>query len=291
MKGFTMFVLAGAWTATVSSLAAQEPIRVPSVLLRVSEEIDLAARETGLLASVAVRPGAKVAEGDVLAQVEDSEARLAHAQAEAELAIATQEAENDVLTQVAEKTLAVAQTELRRNTELKAKFPDAVSQSEVDRLRLVAERSALEVQQAQHRRQIAKLNVRLKQHALEAAELALRRRKIVAPVGGVVVEVKKHAGEWVEPGVPVLRLVRIDRLRVEGYVEAALAPVDLHGAPVTLTIELPERKAQFPGEIVFVDPVVDPVNAQIRVWAEIDNSAGRLRPGLKGAMIIQPPGR
>lgn len=278
-------IVAGTIIATLA--AAQEPIRVSSVLLRVSEDIEAAARETGLLASVAVRAGMPVDKGELLAQIEDEEAQLAQARAETELAIATQEAENDVQAQVAEKTLAVARTELRRNTDLKAQFPNAVSQSEIDRLRLIAERSELELQQAQHRRQIAALNVRLKQHELEAARLALQHRKITAPFAGVVVEVKKHPGEWVEAGVPVLRLVRTDRLRVEGYIDVSLVRGELLGAPVTLTVDLPEAKqSRFAGEIVFVDPMVDPVNAQLRVWAEIENRDRRLRPGMKGAMTI-----
>ncbi len=36
-----------------------------------------------------------------------------------------------------------------------------------------------------------------------------------------------------------------------------------------------------PGHIVFVDPEIDPGNAQIRIWVEIENPELRLRPGMR----------
>jgi macrolide-specific efflux system membrane fusion protein len=279
-----------AMAAAAAPLDAQEPIVVSSVLLRAHEQAEAAAGEPGLIEVVHVQEGQTVARGEALAQIDDDEAELARARMETELAIAQEQAENDVQAQVAEKTLAVAQTELRRNVDLNAKFPSAVSQSEIDRLRLVAERSALELEQANHLKRIAQLTVRLKQHELAAAELMLRRRRIVAPFAGVVVEIKKHAGEWVEPGDAVLRLVRIDRVRAEGYVDAAAVRGPLRGRPVTLTVDLPDLKqTRFAGEITFVDPQVDPVNAQVRVWAEIDNRDARLKPGFKGVLTIHAP--
>jgi macrolide-specific efflux system membrane fusion protein len=40
--------------------------------------------------------------------------------------------------------------------------------------------------------------------------------------------------------------------------------------------------------VVFVSPEVDPVNGQVRIWAEIDNKSLVLRPGLQGALLIEP---
>ena len=42
--------------------------------------------------------------------------------------------------------------------------------------------------------------------------------------------VRGRAGEWVEPGTPVLRLVAIDRLRAEGFASADAVDASMLGA-------------------------------------------------------------
>ena len=67
-------------------------------------------------------------------------------------------------------------------------------------------------------------------------------------------------------------------------------PPNLENAPVTITVDLPGKgETTFRGKVVFVSPEVSPVNGLTRVWAEIDNSAGLLRPGLRPRMTVQLP--
>ena len=99
----------------------------------------------------------------------------------------------------------------------------------------------------------------------------------------------RHAGEWVEPGETMLRLIRVDRLRAEGFVNAAKIRGELKGAPVTLMVTMPDKTTvEFPGKVVFVSLEVDPVNGQQRIWAEVENKDLKLRPGLKASMVATP---
>ena len=41
---------------------------------------------------------------------------------------------------------------------------------------------------------------------------------------------------------------------------------------------------------MFVSPEVNPVNGQIRVWAELENQDLLLRPGVAAEMTIEPAG-
>ena len=43
---------------------------------------------------------------------------------------------------------------------------------------------------------------------------------------------------------------------------------------------------RFTGQVVFVHPEVDPVNGQIRVWAEIVNRDALLFPGDRGLLTF-----
>ncbi len=115
-----------------------------------------------------------------------------------------------------------------------------------------------------------------------------------APLGGMVVAVQKSAGEWLKASDPVVRIVRIDRLRVEDFVPAHVAISGIEGKSVTFRPALPELGNRlFHGEIVFVSPEANTVNSKIRIWAEIDNTDRLLRPGLKGLLTIHDihPGR
>ena len=124
------------------------------------------------------------------------------------------------------------------------------------------------LRQAQHELEVAKVTAQLKQVEFDFACRHVERRKITAPFNGVVVEVNRRRGEWVEPGNRVLRLVRLDRLRAEGFLDAQQARPELAGRRVTLTVDPSEKVPQpVTGKIVFVSPEVDPVNGQVRVLA------------------------
>ena len=75
-----------------------------------------------------------------------------------------------------------------------------LEQIEMDRLRLTVEKSELEKEQAQHEHDIAGQTVLVKQSERALAAEQVRRRRILAPLEGVVVQVNRRRGEWVEPG-------------------------------------------------------------------------------------------
>ena len=90
-----------------------------------------------------------------------------------------------------------------------------------------------------------------------------------------------------KPGEQIFRIVRTDRLRAEGFVQASDVVEDLRGRPVSVVPDLQSKVVQpFTGKIVFVSPEIDPVNGQVRVWAEVENPNGHLRPGLRATMTI-----
>ena len=270
-----------------SAAPSANEIEIPSALVKLIEQVAVPAREAGVLAAVDVREGQMVEEGDLLARIEDTEARIVEERARTDLAIARERAANDVNIRFANKSVEVAKAELRRSEESLQKYPKSVSESEMDRLRLVVERSVLEVEQAEHEFRITVLNLKLKENDHRAAEEKVNRHQIVAPSSGVVVQVNRRRGEWVEPGEEVVRILRLDRLRVEGFLNARYLSPDVENWRVTLTIDLPDEPgAEFPGKIVFVSPEIDPVNSQVSIWVEIDNESLRLRPGMRAKMTI-----
>src|SRR5438445_6301914 len=103
----------------------------------------------------------------------------------------------------------------------------------------------------------------------------------------MVVQVNPHHGEWVEAGKTVMRVLRVDRLRVEGFVHVEKLTRELVGRKVTLTVDVAGQPGnEFEGAVVFVSPEVNPVKQQVRVWAEVENRKLLLRPGLRGSFVI-----
>ena len=279
-------LVVGASPADPSSAGA---IRAPQALVTLIEQVDVPAREAGALATVDVREGQLVAAGDLLGRMDDAQAQLAKNRAQIELGIAQEEAGNDVDVRFAQKSTEVTRAELKRASESMEKYNRSVSATELDRLRLEAERAALQVEQAEQVLRVARLTEHLKKNELDFAAWTLEKLRIKSPLSGMVVEVYQHPGEWVEPGKAMFRVVRIDRLRVEAFLDTQQATQDLVGRGATLSIDLAGRSGgQFSGKVVFVSPEVDPVNGQVRVWAEVENRGALLRPGLHGTLAIEP---
>jgi macrolide-specific efflux system membrane fusion protein len=287
-KLVALFAVAFLAVALSASALAEEPVEVSSVLVKLIEQIEVPAREAGVLESVAVREGQMVAADAPLAQIEDADLRLERRRAQLELIGAQKQAESDVKVRYAKKSLQVAEAELRRAVESQRRLPQSVSQSELDQLRLAVDQSTLDIEAAQLELDLAQTARELKQNDLEVAEHSIRQRRVTAPLAGFVAQIHRHPGEWVQPGQTILRLLRLDRLRAEGMVSSRLGTVDLNGRPVKLTVQLDDEPAgEFSGKVVFVSPEIDPVNGQVRIWAEIDNPDLKLRPGLHGSMTIE----
>jgi hypothetical protein len=107
----------------------------------------------------------------------------------------------------------------------------------------------------------------------------------------MVADVLRQKGEWVNAGDPLLRIVRMDRLRVEGFLDGArYNPGDAARRPVRVTFALAGgRSVELPGQVVFIHPDVQAGNKH-RVRALVQNRKEQgewlLRPGMSVQMTI-----
>lgn len=261
---------------------------VESVLLKALQEVQVPARQAGALAVLGVCEGQVVEALGELGHVEDEEQRVAVDRARIELDIARQASQNDVNLRYAQKCWEMAKNELARAQESQDTYAKSVSATEIARLTLARDKAALEMEQAERDLQVARFNEALKQTELETALLDVARRRIIAPITGIVVQIHRQQGEWLQPGEPVLRLVRVDRLRADGFVHQKYVKRCLEGRAVELRVDLGLGPSQtFPGKVIFASPEVDPVNGQFLIRAEIDNRALILRPGQHATMTIE----
>ena len=102
------------------------------------------------------------------------------------------------------------------------------------------------------------------------------RHKVLSPIAGVVVDIRAHKGEAVQPTQAVIRVVRLDSLWVEGNVSAArFARAELDGRPVTVDVVITrDEKASLPGKVIFVKPLTDTGDSYM-VRAKVENRKGQ----------------
>nr|WP_067288419.1 efflux RND transporter periplasmic adaptor subunit [Marinobacterium profundum] len=123
---------------------------------------------------------------------------------------------------------------------------------------------------------------RVRQHEYLLAEAQLKQKHIHSPISGRVVEVFRHAGEYVDEE-PILQVVQLDPLRVE-----AILPMHLYGrveTGMTASVYPEVNPTQAYGATVtLVDPVGDAASGTFGVRLELPNSDGRLPAGMKCAL-------
>jgi multidrug efflux pump subunit AcrA (membrane-fusion protein) len=257
--------------ACAQAAASDEPL-LANCLVSLVEEAKVPAREAGVLLQLAIREGDAVRVGEVIARIDDNQAQMEKRRAKAEHDQAAAKAESDVDVRYSVAAEKVAEAEHQKALESHTKVPGSVTEVERNRLKLNHQKGELQIEQAELERRMNELAAASKGVELEAAESAIERRLIKSPLDGVVVQIFPHEGEWMQPGDPLAHVVRIDKLRVEGFVNAGQWNADdVRDRPVTVEVQLAGgRRESFEGRIVFTSPLVQAGN-NFRVVAEVDN--------------------
>ncbi|MDD4787178.1 MAG: HlyD family efflux transporter periplasmic adaptor subunit [Pirellulales bacterium] len=239
-----------------------------------------------MIRSVNVKEGDHVAVDAILAQVDDSIERTNEEASIARLEMAKEEWGNDINVRYAKMASEVYKFRLKQAMEASEKVPDAYTYTELKVLELQYRQYMLQTEQAEHEQNLAGMSVRVREAEKKLASYELGRRVIRSPVEGVVVEVFPRVGAWVRAGDPIARVVQLDRLRIEGYLQyGPISPADVDGKPVTVQVQLAKGQVgTFQGRIDSIDPIIEGGN-RFRVRAEVINQKIGEHWALMGGMI------
>lgn len=267
-----------------------ENIEVKSVLLKLIERVETPARESGMITELKVTEGQLVKEDELMALIDDEEPKLLKLKTELELRIAEKKAQDDSAIKSATEEADVAEGDFQRAKKAREKLASSVPATEFEHLKLKSIQARLQMQKAQHDFDVAKLTRDARAADIGIVEHNLAKRRIVSPFAGQVVEIFRRKGDWVDPGDKVVRIVRLDRLRAEGFLDLQYVRPELVGRPVTVKVEgLGGTTRTLTGKLLFMSPEADPVNRQTRVWAEVDNKNQLLPAGVRATMTIHAP--
>jgi RND family efflux transporter MFP subunit len=275
---------------TVQTVAARAPATAGagSVLdasgyVTARRQATVSSKITGKVTEVLIEEGQRVAEGAVLARLDDTEARAQLSLARAQLAAArSQRGEIRALLEQAERDHA-RQLELFGRALIAAQALDAaVAQRDMLRARLVLNDEQVQVAQ----------------ESVRVAEVGVDSTVIRAPFGGVVVNKAAQPGEMISPisagggftRTGIGTIVDMDSLEIQVDVNESFIGRVSAGQRVEATLNAyPEWK--IPASVIAIIPTADRTKATVKVRIAIAAKDARIVPdmGVRVAFLDAQP--
>lgn len=229
----------------------------------------VSAKITGKIAEVLIEEGQKVAEGQVLARLDQADARAQRDLAQAQLDAARSQL-RDFQVQ-----LAQAGRDLRRQEELVERRLVSVQAAEQARATVDSWKARLVTQQWQ---------VAVAESALEVARVNLDNTVVRAPFAGVVVAKTAQPGEMVSPmstggftRTGIGTLVDMDSLEIEVDVSESFIGRVKPGQPVKATLNAyPDW--DIPADVIAIIPTADRSKATVKVRIALRRKDPRIVP-------------
>jgi multidrug resistance efflux pump len=297
---FTIFSL-----VAVSGEAAEFDgvgIDVQNCVVRFADEVEVPALAAGQVAEVFVRDNDDLETGSRIVRLDDSSLLIRRRSLQLRLELARAEAADEIELQYAKIARDEAQAELDASRAVQNEFSGAIATTQLRRLKLSVTRGELEVARAEKRRSEAETAVDLAEAELSVIDDQLRKLHVQTPLTGVLLEVAKKVGEWVETGETLATVARIDRLHIHAILDSkSLAPQQCAGLPVNVHWTDPStaESHSLRGKVLSVDPHVMP-GGQYRLHAEVTNElvltnqsskakSWKLSPGAEVRMKVHAP--
>jgi membrane fusion protein, multidrug efflux system len=228
------------------------------------EESDVAPETSGRVVGTPVDVGQYVKQGTVLVRLRGVDAGLRLDEAKAAVARAE-----------ANVRLAESQNTLAQRTAVRYERLLATG----DLSREVADQAKTQAENSTQNVATARASLAEAQAQLALAEKAVADIVVDAPFPGFISARNVSVGEYVQPSTPVLKLLKIDPLRLQLVVPSIETSRVSRGQRVTATVDaFPGRV--FSGEITAVNPAIVQQSRSLIVEARVPNPDAVLKPGM-----------
>ncbi|MDT5156167.1 MAG: hypothetical protein QOC99_557 [Acidobacteriota bacterium] len=316
VKGGTEEAPAPVAITTATAVVREVPSYVQATGSLVAEETsDVSSQASGQVVSTPVGVGAFVRQGDVIARVNDRDARLRLQQSQAgvQQAIAgVRQAEArlglrpggnfDAVTipevRAANSNLEQAQAQLRLAEANEKRYRELVETGDValsvyDQYRTTRDTARAQVNAARQQLEAAVNTARQSNQAVQSAEAAVESARaqvaiaqkavsdtiIRAPYAGYVSNRPIAVGEYVTPASIVATVLRTNPIKLQLQVPEADAPHVTPGMGVSLEVDA-YRDRKFAGRVSAVNPAIDPASRSATIEALVENGDNALRSGM-----------
>ncbi len=260
--------------------------------LQAQSQVDQAKASLALALSTYER-NQKLFEGGAIAELQLDQARTQHevAQAQYQLALQaqslTEEGARSEQVRQAELGVQAARDQLRLAETARGQI--AIAERDVDTARqgvrqaeeglnaAIANRDQVAVSE----RQIESAQAMIGQAAAahNAASVAVAKHSVRAPIAGLVAQRMVDRGEGASPGMPVMRLVSINPIKIEAVVsELDVDRIRLGDRGVVSFDGLPED--EFMGTVIDIAPQASLDSRNYVARLQVDNATGVIKPGM-----------
>ena len=251
------------------------------------EEVVVSAQAAGELSQLNVDFGGYVSQGQVIATIDQRDAKLKVEQAEATLKqtvarLGMKEGEKfdsnqNADVRVAKSQLDWAKLELDRSVKLieKGDIPRSSYDEKVTNHNLA---------QARYQAALDSVNQQLAAVEQQKAALALAKKALAdtvvrSPISGAVKEKHASRGSYLLVNGKIVTLVKINPLRLRADIPESSVAAVRTGQTINVTVDaFPNRP--FTGRVVRIGPSLDEKTRALTVEAEVANSGNLLRPGM-----------
>jgi len=256
-----------------------------------AESVELPSQETGTIASIAVRENDSVAANQVIAKLDSKIAELEENAAGLQKQVATSEALDESEIRLAEAFVEETKLQADQYEEMAAK--GNASRGELKQRQLAAEQAKVRLGQSKTAKQQRELKSKLAQSAFVLSQQKVERLTLRSPIAGTVIRIDHRAGEWVQTGTTVLKIIRLDEVRIDCFVHIdQIDPSSLVGKSVKVLSKRGINELLFAGRISSYDPEVTGAG-QVRVHATVQNQKQAehwlLLPGMSVSMQLPKP--
>ncbi|HEU0176522.1 MAG TPA: efflux RND transporter periplasmic adaptor subunit [Blastocatellia bacterium] len=251
------------------------------------EEVVISAQVAGELSQINVDFGSYVSQGQVIATIDQRDAKLKVEQAEATLKqtlarLGMKEGEKfdsdqNADVRVAKSQLDWAKLELDRSVRLiekgdipRSSYDEKVTNHNLAQARYQAALDSVSQQLAAVEQQKA---------ALALAKKALTDTVVRSPISGAVKEKHASRGSYLTVNGRIVTLVKINPLRLRADIPESSAAAVRTGQTINVTVDAFPNRA-FTGRVVRIGPSLDEKTRALTVEAEVANPGNLLRPGM-----------
>ena len=289
MAGFWFFGRGSAIQVVVTPASAMPAVSGGASVLDATgyvtarRQATVSAKITGKVRTLLIEEGQRVAEGEVLATLDDAETR-----AEVALRKAQVDAARAGLAEI-ESALANAERDYQRQRELAAQKLTSVASLDTARTQAEALRARLDTQKSE---------VKVAQEALQASRVQLDNTIVRAPFAGVVTVKAAQPGEMISPisaGGGSIRtgigtIVDMDSLEIQVDVSESYINRVQAGQPVEAVLNAyPDWR--IPAEVIAIVPTADRSKATVKVRIALKARDPRIVPemGVRVAFLEEHP--
>jgi RND family efflux transporter MFP subunit len=273
-------------TATAITRNLQRDVEVVGSFAA-DEEVVVSAQAAGELSQINVDFGSYISQGQVIATIDQRDAKLKVEQAEATLKqtmarLGMKEGENfdsnrNADVKVAKSQLDWAKLELDRSAKLieKGDIPRSSYDEKVTNHNLA---------QARYQAALDSVNQQLAGVEQQKASLALARKALTdtvvrSPISGAVKEKHASRGSYMTVNGRIVTLVKINPLRLRADIPESSVAAVRTGQTINVNVDAFPNRA-FTGRVVRIGPSLDERTRALTVEAEVANSGNLLRPGM-----------